>query len=158
MNRDEFAARAAALSQPLYYVSCTILHVPADREDALQSCLEKGLRKCGSLRDADRFRPWITRILVNECHDILRKKKRMVLSEEVLPDQAAVDEIEYALRDAVMSLPDRLRTPFVMQLEGYTVRETASILRIPEGTVKHRLRGARLALRAVIDESKEVLA
>lgn len=156
MNRDEFAAQATLLMQPLYYVSCSILKIPADREDALQNCLEKGLRKCESLRDAEKFRPWITRILVNECYDILRGKKRLVLTEALASPEA--DGIDFALRDAVTSLPEKLRIPLLLQLEGYSVKETASILRIPEGTVKHRLNRARNTLRDILSDKKEGLA
>lgn len=155
MKREDYAERVTALTNSLYYVTCSLLPIPADREDALQNCVVKGLTKCETLRDESKFRPWITRILINECYAILRQKKRVVPMLEV-PSPPA-DDIDLSLHDMVMSLPDRTRIPFTLQLEGYVVREIASILRIPEGTVKTRIRDAKLALRASLAEGKEVL-
>ncbi len=156
MKREDFAAQATAMMRPLYYIACTILPEKADREDALQNCLEKGLRKCAALRDETKFRSWITRILVNECHNIHRKGKRLVLTD-TLPE-AQAEDFDIALHDAVSSLPDRLRIPFMLRLEGYSVKEVSQILRIPEGTAKHRLSEARAQLRHELDDMKEVLA
>lgn len=156
MTREEYAGRIQALTKSLYYIACSLLAVQADREDALQSCVLKGLMKCETLRDAQKFRPWITRILINECYGILRHKKRVTLPGN-LPEASAA-EVDPSLRDAVLSLPDRLRIPFTMQLEGYTAREIAQVLRIPEGTAKTRIRDAKASLRRALAVGEEVLA
>lgn len=153
MTRELFEERIMELMEPLYYVSCAILSGKADREDALQNCLEKGLRRCGTLRDASKLKPWITRILVNECYTILRGKRRIVLAEEVpFPPAGGVD---IALRELVLALPENRRLPLIMQLEGYGVRDISRVLHMPEGTVKLRLREAKAALRAELEAGEE---
>ena len=57
------------------------------------------------------------------------------------------DEVDVDLQDAVDSLPTKTKLPFMMQLEGYTVREISESLRVPEGTIKLRLREAKHSLR-----------
>lgn len=156
MRREAYAKQVMGMTQSLYYIACTLLPVMADREDALQSCIEKGLTKCETLRDEQKLRPWITRILINECYTLLRQKKRIVLADAVPPPP--VEDMDMALHDAVMGLPDKKRIPFTLHLEGYTIAEIARVLRIPEGTVKTRIRGAKLALRAELSEGEEVLA
>lgn len=156
MKREEYAQRVQEMTKSLYYVACSLLPQRADREDALQNSVVKGLVKCETLRDADKFRPWITRILVNECYTILRQKKRVVLAQEV--PAPPVEGMDVGLHDAVMSLPDRLRVPFTLQLEGYAAREIAQTLRIPEGTVKTRIRDAKRSLREALADGEEVLA
>lgn len=155
MNREMFEARVMELMRPLYYMACTLLSDRADREDALQSCLEKGLRKCASLRDETRLKTWITRILINECYSLLRSKRRMVPTEDV-GTGGVEDGVDVGLRDAVNGLPEKLRLPLLLQLEGYGVREIAQVLRVPEGTVKHRLRAAKQQLREALSDGEEV--
>ena len=156
MNRAAFEEHVVALMQPLYYVACTLLPGKADREDALQNCLEKGLIKCEGLRDPKKLKPWITRILINECYSLLRGKKRLILVDDLPVTPSA--EIDVSLRDAVLALPEKERLPFMLQLEGYTVREISTTLRVPEGTVKFRLRAAKAALRTQLLDGEEVLS
>lgn len=156
MRRDAYAEQVTAMTQSLYYIACSLLPVMADREDALQNCIVKGLTKCETLRDEAKFRPWITRILINECYALLRQKKRMVLAETI--PAAPAEDVDVALHDAVRSLPDKKRIPFTLHLEGYTIAEIARILHVPEGTVKTRIRSAKLTLRAELSEGEEVLA
>ena len=51
MTEAEFAGRVIAMQDALYRVSTTILPRLCDREDAVQSAIEKALRKRGRLRD-----------------------------------------------------------------------------------------------------------
>ena len=66
MTHEAFAGRIVAVQERLYRVSASILRQEADREDAVQSCIEKAWRKRALLRDEDRFEAWVTRILINE--------------------------------------------------------------------------------------------
>lgn len=60
------------------------------------------------------------------------------------------------LRRAVLSLPKKFRLPVVLYyMEGYSVSETAQLLRIPAGTVKSRLNKARKILRETLQEREE---
>ena len=79
MTDAEFAARVIAMQDTLYRVSTTILPRLCDREDAVQSAIEKALRRRGRLRDAAALEKWLTRILINECYTIHRRRRREVL-------------------------------------------------------------------------------
>ena len=79
MTDAEFAARVIAMQDTLYRVSTTILPRLCDREDAVQSAIEKALRKRGRLRDEAALEKWLTRILINECYTIHRRRRREVL-------------------------------------------------------------------------------
>jgi len=158
MTREEFAAQVTGITRPLYYVACSLLPVMADREDALQNSIVRGLTRCESLRDETKLRPWITRILINECYTILRQKKRVYLTADVPSAQGG--EVDFDLRDAVGALPEKKRIALTLHLEGYATKEIAQILRVPEGTVKTRLRDAKQLLRKSLGENniEEVLA
>ena len=156
MKREDYAEQVQAMTKSLYYITCSLLSVQADREDALQSSIVRGLYKCETLRDEGKLRPWITRILINECYTILRQKKRIVLSDEI--PSRPYEESDPSLRDAVMALPEKKRIVLTLHLEGYTIREIAQIVHVPEGTVKTRIRDARLTLRQALQDEQEVLA
>ena len=112
----------------------------------------------GALRDDAKFDAWLTRILVNECRNIQRRRKRRA---EPL-DEARAAALEQpppdpALYDALAALPERLRLPLVLHyLEGYPLRDIASIIGVAQTTVKSRLHQARGALRRALSEEGEL--
>ena len=143
MTNEDFAARIVAMQGTLYRVTCTILRDHADREDAVQSAIEKAWRKRGMLRDESRLRAWVVRILVNECYTLLRRQKRET-PVEAIPDAPAPDTADPDLYRFFTGLPETLRLTMVLHyVEGYEVKEIAHMLRIPAGTVKTRLMRGR---------------
>lgn len=139
MTHEAFAGRIVAIQERLYRVSASILRQEADREDAVQSCIEKAWRKRALLRDEGRFDAWVTRILINECYAIHRRQQRFIPVEQV-PDAPAPPEENVDLSRFFASLPDKLRLPMALHyVEGLDISEIASILHLPLGTVKTRL-------------------
>lgn len=157
MTKEEFEARIIGMQDTLYRVSATLLKQPCDREDAIQECIYKALRKRDSLRD-DRFmQSWVTRILINECYSIHRRAKWERPSEQLpepppMPGPDADPEVFRIL----FSLNEKLRLPMVLHyVEGYSVDEVARIMRIPTGTVKSRLARAREKMHKEMKEAGE---
>lgn len=147
MTHEEFAGRIVAMQGTLYRVSCSMLPQLCDREDAVQSCIEIAWRKQSALRDESRLEAWVLRILVNECHAIIRKRKREIPVEAV-PDTPAPPGANVDLYRFFTALPDKLRLPMVLfYLEGRGLQEIADILRLPIGTVKSRLARGREQMR-----------
>jgi len=147
MTNDEFSSRIVAMMQTLYRVAYTQLSQSCDRDEAVQECLYKAWKKRYQLKD-DRFmQTWVIRILINECHNIQRKRSREVPLDE-LPERVAPPGVDHELHDALFSLEESLRLPLVLHyVEGYSVGEIAKILRCPQGTVKSRMRRGRQELK-----------
>ena len=161
MTQSDFEARVAALTQTLYRVSAALLPRLCDRQDAVQSCILLAWQNRRRLRDGGAFRPWIVRILINECHAIHRKNRRFVLTDapeapeasEAMGDAMATHLRDQALHEAVQGLPEKHRLTVVLHyMEGASVREISAILRVPAGTVKSRLNAARGMLRDALRE------
>ena len=147
MTQAEFARRVVAMQDTLYRVSTTLLPQLYDREDAVQSAIEKALRKREHLRDPDALAPWLTRILINECYALLRGRRRETLMDE-LPQRQVEADARPDIYQLFTSLEEKYRLPMVLYyVEGYCVKEIGSILRLPQGTVKSRLHRGRLLLR-----------
>lgn len=153
MTKEAFDKQVIDMQCTLYHIACTLLASPHDREDAVQECIRKALQKYATLREDRYFSTWLVRILINECYALLRRKKRE-LPMEMLPEEVpegAKPEV-YALLSA---LEEKYRLPIVLHhIEGYTTREIAGILRVPEGTIKGRLVKARTQLRGLLSEEE----
>lgn len=148
MTPLEFEENVIALTETLYRVSSSLLPRLCDRQDAVQNCILQAWQHQGSVRKADAFKPWLIRILINECYTLMRKNKRLVFTE-VLPEAGCTpNDRDEALHDAVQALPEMYRLPVVLfYMEGAGIEDISRILRIPAGTVKSRLSKARRSLK-----------
>lgn len=143
MTHEEFAQRIIAMQGSLFRVASSILPQMCDREDAVQSCIEKAWRKQSTLRDESRLEAWVTRILVNECYSVIRSRRRETPVESI-PDYPAPPGSNPDLYRFFTGLPDKLRLPMVLfYLEGYPLADIAGVLRLPVGTIKSRLARGR---------------
>ena len=135
-------------SEPmLYRIACALLRSEADRQDAMQETALKAWKNRASLREEQYFITWISRIMVNECHNLHRKNSRYVPMEE-LPDRPVPDSGEQETRLMLESLPEKQRVPLVLHyLEGFSLEEIARVQHISLALVKYRMHQARKALR-----------
>ena len=153
MRQEELLEIALEQERTLYRVARTLLRSDADCADAVQEALLKGLRGAERLRCQEYFQTWMTRILINTCKDLLRRRKRT--TTVALPESypAPDGEEQRELYDALSAMDEKLRLPLVLHyLEDFSVREIAQMLKTPEGTVKRRLWLARNALRQSLTE------
>ena len=154
MNKQEFTQRVLAMENRLYRISCGMLFDANDRMDAVQEATIKAWANVHALRREEYFETWLTRILINECHNILNARKNIVQLES-LPEQGAYTGDNKPLRDALLALDVQLRLPVLLYyMEGYRLREIAQILRVPEGTVKTRLTRAKKKLKTLLEEDE----
>ena len=66
MDEQSYLRRVETCERSLYRIARTILWNDADCADAVQQAVFTGWIKRRQLKDEERFRPWLTRILVNE--------------------------------------------------------------------------------------------
>lgn len=152
VDRDEFSRRILEMRPTLYRVSYGMLSSPVDRDDAVQSAILKAWQKQDALRDEGAMNSWVVRILINECYDILREHKRTRPVAE-FSERTAPPGADRELHDAILALEEKLRLPVILHyMEGYRVEEMARMLRLPQGTVKSRLRRARMRLKDMLDD------
>ena len=150
MDKDFFVREIGRNSDKLFRVAYSLLQNREDCRDALQETALKAWEKRFSLRHPEYFSTWITRICINACHDIGRKKKGTVSLEEAPePFQEPPDP---ALSLALKSLPEKLRLPLMLQYsEGMSYAEIARTLRITEPTVRGRIHRAKEQLRKELE-------
>lgn len=153
MTGPEFARRVTELTPMLYRICYIQLKLPADREDAVQESIFRAWKKLPTLKNEEYFSTWLVRILINTCHDI-RKKQKHAISVDIVPEPTSnsvsrEDELKYALQ----SLDEKQRIAVHMHyIEGYSVREVATMLGIGISAVKLRLMRGRNQLKDLLSE------
>lgn len=160
MTKQDFTEQVLARERTLYRVARAMLRQEADRKDAVQEAVAKAWAKRDSLHDERYFATWLTRILINECSNITRKHKRIVLMSEWQENTLTI-RAEFAepssIEDALDALPEKLRLPTVLHyMEGFSLIEIQEMLHLPLGTVKSRLHDARITLKLNLERNEEV--
>jgi RNA polymerase sigma-70 factor (ECF subfamily) len=156
---EAFDALARAVGDRCMAIAYRILRDADLADDAVQAALITAWRELRTLRDPDRFEPWLHRILTNECYAEARRRTRWSADIRILPvdrgqDSGGIlsvndrDQLDRAFRR--LTLEQRAVLVFHHYLD-LPVLEVAERLGIPVGTVKSRLHHATAALRASLE-------
>lgn len=153
-DKDAFLCLVNENRLNIYRVARGILSNGQDIEDAIQNTIMKAFEKIRTLKNDSLFRTWITRILINECNEILRKNKKINFLNETNTIENYNDSYENMdLTKAINSLSEELRiTTVLFYFEDMSVKEISKLINIPEGTVRSRLSRARGILKSIMDE------
>ena len=143
----------------------------AAAQDVVQDALVASIRHLDSLREAQRFDAWLSRIVVNHARTYGRRAGRSVPMEDLslLPrveeSGAAIPSPEESvlkreqarrLMEMISRLPEKHRLPvLLMYYRGMSEREVAAALSLPTTTVKSRLHAARKRLRTMIEREEK---
>ena len=153
MTGEDFARRVKELTPVLYRMCYMQLRTAADREDAVQEAIFRAWEKRGTLRNEEFFKSWLIRILLNVCHDMQKRQKRVLPMAEMPEEAVESDDRQNALREALLELDEKLRLPVVLHyIDGYSVREIARIMDISENAVKLRMMRGRKRLKEMLME------
>ncbi|MFD1148586.1 RNA polymerase sigma factor SigM [Saccharothrix hoggarensis] len=144
----------------MWAVALRTLRDPEEAADALQEAFISAFRAAASFRAESQVTTWLHRIVVNACLDRMRRRQTRPTvplpeagpGEPVAPrDAMAERETRLVVQAALNELPEEQRAPIVLvDVEGYSVAETAQLLGIAEGTVKSRCARGRAKLAKVL--------
>jgi RNA polymerase sigma-70 factor (ECF subfamily) len=165
-EEEAFDALARQVGDRCMAIASWILRDADLAEDAVQAALVRAWRELRTLRDADRFEPWLHRILTNECYAEARRRTRWSAKIRVLPLADAVDaggvltvDDRDQLERAFRRLTLEQRTVLVFHhVVGLPLPELAERLGIPLGTAKSRLRNGTATMRASLDADSRATA
>jgi len=164
----EFEERVGDSSRLAFGIAYGVLRNREDAEEIAQEAFARAYRRLGQLRDRQRFRAWLSRMTWRLAIDRWRADRRRLAREQVDVNAWRPSTEEVAVERerarhvwlAIDELPGKLRIVMVLSaIEGHDTREVASLLGIPEGTVKSRLflgrRQLAERLRWLVSDSPE---
>ena len=150
-------------NQRLYRVARAIIRNESDIEDVIQDTYLKAYLALAKFENRSQFSTWITRILINNANERLRKRDRETTVDNFVEMQEKFEsssekesphftvsnnELKKVLEEAIDSLPENLRTVYMLrEVEGMSVAETSECLGLSEENVKTRLHRAKAFLK-----------
>lgn len=154
MPEQTYFEQADALKEALYRMACLYLGSESAAVDAVDEAIYKGYLARRKLRNKEYFSTWLMRILINVCHDELRRGQRELASDTV-PETAAEVYDALPLKEAIRHLPEELRCVIILRyFDGFTLNETARTLNLPVGTVSSRQRKALQLLKLELTDEE----
>jgi RNA polymerase sigma-70 factor (ECF subfamily) len=161
--------------QSLYRIAMRQLENSADAEDAVQDAFLSAYTHLDQFKRQARMSTWVTTIVINSARMKLRRRPRNVHvtlsdqsqdhdSEQILemlrdrrPNPEEVSQrnelTERAVRFVTQLSPTLRRTYQLRDVHGLSIRDTANILRVPNGTVKAQVARARAKIKVLMQTS-----
>lgn len=162
---EDFLCLVENVKTPLYRTALSMLRNEADALDAVSETVCKAYSSFPSLREKQLGKTWITRILINHCNDLLRKKGKVVSFEELPSHISAASDSgnipEYVLgrpmEELLLLLPEDQRTILLLRyVSDLPLKDISEVLKLPLGTVKTRLYNGLKTLRIELQEEEQI--
>lgn len=161
-EKSYFELLVRRYNQRLFRIGMPLLNNDMEVEDTMQVAYINAYEHLHQFRGQAGFGTWLTRIFVNECYSVLRKRKRLTDIKDHIaddktqktvvmnpPDHLLINkELNKAIEDAIVNLPEKYRLVFVLrEVEDMSIADTVDILGITDTNVKVRLSRAKAMLR-----------
>src|SRR6266849_4385135 len=171
-DKEAFEELVRRHQHRVFAVAGGILRRREDVEDIAQQVFVKAYFSIKRFDQRAAFSTWLYKITVNECWDLLRKKKvrpllyESDLSEEQVQQFGAAEKFESGAQDVSDRLEAQQRVEILLQglderdrmmlilkeVEGFAIEEIAEILDLNANTVKVRLFRAR---RRIVSQARK---
>lgn len=130
-DRRDFLYRAVALAVGDVWVAA----------EGIDEAMARAYQRWDRISEYDNPEGWVYRVAVNWSRSALRKRRHEVLRDAMPEHEEVEGSPDFELRAALERLPIKFRAVVVARiLLDWSTEDTASALRIPEGTVKSRLK------------------
>ena len=145
-DADAFTELMQSQMQNMYKTARALLENDEDAADAISDTILACWEKMDQLKNPEYFRTWMTRILINKCNDILRKKKELYLMgdkpQEIPFSSQEYDNVEWL--ETLKGLDEKYRLILILYyVNGLKTPDISAVLHIPISTVRTRLSRAR---------------
>ncbi len=143
------------ISDDLYKIAKSRITNETDIEDAIQETMIETYKSIKKLKDPNKFKKWIIKILINKCNRIYRRKYKNDISidEYNLNNSKTtnnISDIENNMNfyNIIKNLNYEERIIIILYyMEEYSVKEIKKILKMNENTIYTHLHRARQKLK-----------
>ena len=151
-STDAFARLYALVYEDMYHIALYNLRSTHDAADTVSEAVLDAFCSIKKLREPDKFRSWIMRILAIK---IKRKQRDYFDTAEEFSDEIKIDSFDFdsvELRDTLDKLNNESKMILSMSvLGGYTSDEIAKICYIKASTVRSKLARIKKHLRLELE-------
>ncbi len=172
-DAEAFEQLYSAFRLELYRSALLIMRHPADAEDAVAEAFIKTFRSIDRFDTKYPMRPWIHRILRNECNNIFKKRRAGTVKlddfatdwKDIMSDKDAKESSQIVIEsdedkrmvELIDTLSDTHREVLILHyFDNLDLTQISEVLGIPVGTVKSRLFHARKQLSRAIEGDEQI--
>lgn len=154
IDQQSFESAIDAYSESMYRVAFRLSGNRQQAEEVVQEAFIGAWKNIGQLKDPDKMKAWLFGVLRNQCYKSLARKKRQPVEPLNCDPESTTDEstdLQEAVQSAISQLPEEQRLPLLLvAMEGWSTKEAAELLNIPQGTVLSRLKRGRDRLKQIL--------
>lgn len=161
-DADAFSTLITSCKENLYKIAFAYLKSEEEALDIVSDTIYKAYMDIDKLQNPEYFNTWITRILINNAINRLKKNKRIVLIDEYekIEDlNSEVSDIGFDvprsvdLYNAIDKLNVKSKSIIILRyFQDMTISEISEVLKMPEGTIKVYLHRALKKLKIELEE------
>lgn len=160
MSNVEFSHKVVGLHSSLKPFALKLTRDMDDAEDLIQETMFRAFSNEDKFENGTKLKAWLYTIMKNIFINNYRKKVKRNTIIDTSDNQYFLDSVSHTtsndaemafvnkdIQNAILSLSNEFRVPFMMHYKGYKYHEIAEKLNLPLGTVKSRIFFARKALK-----------
>lgn len=147
-DHEAFITLVVGYESVLYNLAYRYLENEVDVADALQETLMNAFEHINEIKQPRYFNTWICRILINQCHKILKNRQFYAELDNVDVADNQSDTSLFIFQDLVNQLDERYSVPLVLYYyHGFTIQDISNLLNEPVGTIKSKLSRGRKQMK-----------
>ncbi len=163
-NKEAFTKIITEMENELYKIARLRLKNEDDIDDAIQETMIKAFKSIKKLKKEEYFKTWIIKILINNCNNIYRKKKKkeiliedysMELKSEINKLEHVENELDFYSIIKVLDYEEKIIL-VLYYMENFTTKEISKIIKLNSNTVKSKLLRAKNKLKEVYGGEREI--
>lgn len=154
MTNTEFENAVNQYANMIYRIAFGYLKNKEDADDAVQDVLIQLYVSDKEFETQEHIRNWLIRVTINRCKKVFKAPWHNAEPLDTYADELFCEQPDYLdLYAAVMKLNKKYRIPLILfYCDGYSTREIADFLKIPEKTVSTHLRRGKEKMREYMKE------
>ncbi len=154
MSKEKFESLAKTYMDMIYRVAYSWTKNSDDANDVTQEVLIQLYKTDKEFESDAHIKNWLIKVTVNQCKMLFRSMRKKMEDISDYAETIGFEDQSYLdLFLAVMKLDKKYRVPLMLfYYEGYSTKEIASFLGIPEKTISTRLFRAKAKLKEYLKE------
>jgi RNA polymerase sigma-70 factor (TIGR02954 family) len=152
-NKEAFEQLLCLEEEKLYYTALSYVDQKEDALDVIQETAYKAYLSIKQLKHPEFFSTWLFRILINECYQVLKKRKRIVPFEEKellkrLNHHSTEIDNPIDLTEALSQLNYSYQTAIILYYyHDLPIKQISEVMEKPVGTIKTYLHRGKKQLK-----------